>query len=217
MDAQKWISQQPANQRTMAKLVKHLECVVIPERIGAPGSISERTVTRFMNDWGYKYRQSNKDVFYDGHELEDVVAYRLDWAKRMMEHKKRMDGYLGDEEEIVSIFYANDGQDKSWYAAHENRLAKKGQGLSVMVSEYQCPCHGTMRDLRDLANIKTSRQLFYPGVNREGYWQRDDMVKQLNDVIPLFDISILTPKVFLFSIKAATTTIFLTMPFMLLE
>ncbi|SAM08083.1 hypothetical protein [Absidia glauca] len=123
----------------------------------------------------------------------------------MMEHKKRMDGYSGDEEENVvdridksgpkkvfvthdeSIFYANDGQDKSWYADHENRLAKKGQGLSVMVSEYQCPCHGTMRDLRDLNNVKTSRQLFYPGVNREGYWQRDDMVKQLNEVIPLFE------------------------------
>jgi hypothetical protein len=34
---------------------------------------------------------------------------------------------------------------------------------------------------------KISRTLFYAGANRDGYWTSQDMVKQLNEVIPLFE------------------------------
>ena len=51
-----------------------------------------------------------------------------------------------------------------------------------MVSEFQCPCHGTMR----IKNWK-SRKLFYTGTNHDGYWTWKDMCEQLeDDVIPLF-------------------------------
>ncbi|KAI7846849.1 hypothetical protein BDC45DRAFT_571130 [Circinella umbellata] len=51
-----------------------------------------------------------------------------------------------------------------------------------MVSEFQCPCHGTMR----IKNWK-SQKLFYTGTNRDGYWTWKDMYEQLeDDVIPLF-------------------------------
>jgi hypothetical protein len=83
-----------------------------------------------------------------------------------------------------STFYANDGQEYMWFKENENVLRKKGQGQSIMVSEFQCPCHGTMR-----SKNWTSRKFFYSGQNREGWWKSEDMVEQLKkDAIPLFEL-----------------------------
>jgi hypothetical protein len=46
---------------------------------------------------GVKLATARKNVYYDGHEREDVVKYRREWAKRMMEYKKSMDVFTGDE------------------------------------------------------------------------------------------------------------------------
>src|ERR1700731_5432507 len=82
-----------------------------------------------------------------------------------------------------SVFYANDGNEKGWIMPGEMQLKPKSQGLSIMVSEFQCPCHSTMR-----YTGVTSRTLFYAGANREGYWTSDDLVKQLKEqVIPIFN------------------------------
>jgi hypothetical protein len=82
-----------------------------------------------------------------------------------------------------STFYANDGKEKGWFQQGETQLRGKGPGLSIMVSEFQCPCHGTMR-----YDGQISRKLFYAGANRDGYWTCEDLVKQLKDeVIPIFN------------------------------
>jgi hypothetical protein len=82
-----------------------------------------------------------------------------------------------------STFYANDGKEKGWFLPGEIQLKPKGPGLSIMISEFQCSCHGTMR-----YNGMVSRTLFYAGANREGYWTSDDLVKQLREqVIPIFN------------------------------
>lgn len=65
----------------------------------------------------------------------------------------------------------------------ESYIRKKSMGSSIMVSEFQCPCHGTMR----IKNWK-SRTLFKAGDSREGWWSYNNMVDQLtNDAIPLFE------------------------------
>lgn len=52
-----------------------------------------------------------------------------------------------------------------------------------MVSEFQCPCHGTMR-----IEGWTSRRLFKAGSNRDGWWTFSNMVEQIEeDAIKLFD------------------------------
>lgn len=108
-----------------------------------------------------------KDVYKDGHEREDVVAYRIEWAKRMMEHKTRMAEFVGGEDGVEEVwtynpgateeprlvmvthdestFYANDYKQVMWLEGDESVLRKKGLGGSLMVSEFQCACHGTMR------------------------------------------------------------------------
>jgi hypothetical protein len=81
-----------------------------------------------------------------------------------------------------STFYANDGKEKSWFLEQESQLTPKGPGLSIMVSEFQCPCHGTMR-----YNGQIARTLFYAGVNRDGYWRHEDLVQQLKEqALPIF-------------------------------
>src|ERR1700761_5529068 len=82
-----------------------------------------------------------------------------------------------------SVFYANDGNDKGWIMPGEMRLKPKSQGLSIMVSEFQCPCHGTMRH-----DGMTARTLFHAGANREGYWTSEDLVQQLKEqALPIFE------------------------------
>lgn len=165
-------------------------------------TVSLTTLSNYLYEWGYQYRKNKREIFFDDHEREDVVAYRNVWSQRMVEYMGRSDFYEGDqlenvvppklqegEQKIVfvthdeSTFYANDGKNDLWLQEGENYIRKKVAGQSIMVSEFQCPCHGTMR-------IKnwTSRQLFKAGTNREGWWSYTNMVQQLeNDAIPLFE------------------------------
>ena len=103
-------------------------------------------------------------MYVDGHEREDVVAYRQKWAAEMVEHKKCMETYVEDDEATVcqpdllprqnkivmvthdeSTFYSNESNSELWLHDTEQMLRKKGPRGSIMVSEFQCPCHGTMR------------------------------------------------------------------------
>jgi len=121
----------------------------------------------------------------------------------MMDYMARSDCYEGENQDQIippklaegvskvvfvthdeSTFYANDGKNDLWLEHGENYIRKKGAGQSIMVSEFQCPCHGTMRS----ANW-TSRRLFKAGTDREGWWTSSHMVKQLEeDAIKLFDL-----------------------------
>jgi hypothetical protein len=164
-------------------------------------TVSLRTIKNYLSKWGFSFRKNVKGVFYDGHERPDVVRYRKEWAARMIGKSKLMTMYEGDNMEVEipptlrpghrrfvmvthdeSIFYANDGKEKGWFLPGEVQLRGKGLGRSLMVSEFQCPCHGTMRH-----NGVISRKLFEVGANHEGYWTHEHVVKQLNDeVISIF-------------------------------
>ncbi|CAO3588831.1 unnamed protein product [Absidia cylindrospora] len=79
-------------------------------------------------------------------------------------------------------FYANDGKQYLWSKQGEGVMRNKSLGLSVMISEFQCPCHGTMR-----YGGKKSRTFFHAGANRSGYWTHVELVEQLKEVIYIFD------------------------------
>ncbi|OAD72392.1 hypothetical protein PHYBLDRAFT_169524 [Phycomyces blakesleeanus NRRL 1555(-)] len=117
-----------------------------------------------MRAWGYVHRKNNQDVYYDGHERQDVVQYCHAWAMRMMGYKQCMSDFTGEDEEIEvtplllenqkklvmvthgeSTFYAHDGKVDMWLEEGESHIRKKDQGRSLMVSKFQCACHGTMR------------------------------------------------------------------------
>ncbi|KAK9357984.1 hypothetical protein V1504DRAFT_462658 [Lipomyces starkeyi] len=51
-----------------------------------------------------------------------------------------------------------------------------------MVSDFYCPCHGPLQ--LESAIVRISKE---PGVNRDGYWKSDDLVRQLEMAVEVFD------------------------------
>ncbi|KAI9254197.1 hypothetical protein EDC94DRAFT_619201 [Helicostylum pulchrum] len=51
----------------------------------------------------------------------------------------------------------------------------KSQDRSIVVSEFQCPCHGTMRAVVNGKEM-ISRVVFYPGAASQGYWTSEHMI-----------------------------------------
>ncbi|KAI8987110.1 hypothetical protein BDB01DRAFT_904728 [Pilobolus umbonatus] len=198
-----WIKDQRSESLSLISLKKFIEESIVPEYLSVAGLVSEGTVRNYLHLWGYTYKTNNKDIYFDGHEREDVVVYRKEWCQRMIEHMRYMDRYVGEDLTVVegeavrsggkkrvlvtydkSTFYANDRKKEMWIREGENPIRKKGPGMSIMVSEFQCRCHGTMR-----VKEWTSRKLFEAGASRQGYWKSADMIKQLvEDAIPLFEL-----------------------------
>lgn len=139
-----------------------------------------------------KHLMNHIQVYYDGHEREDVVQYRKEWTKRMLAYSEKMRRYEGDnmeqeillslrdgEQELVlvthdeSTFYANDGVARAWLSEGETMLQKKSMGGSIMVSEFMCPCHGRLKIDESHPNFrkplyKEARVMIYHGTNRDG-------------------------------------------------
>lgn len=191
------------SERILKDIKNNIEESVIPSTLGTSGTVSLTTLSNYLYEWGYQYRNNKREIFFDGHEREDVVEYRNEWSKRMIEYMTRSDFYEGEQLQNViepdlqdghkkivfvthdeSTFYANDGKNTLWLKEGDNYIRKKGVGQSIMVSEFQCPCHGTMR-----SGNWTSRRLFKAGGNREGWWTYEHMVEQLReDAIKLFEL-----------------------------
>ena len=100
-----------------------------------------------------------------------------------MDYRRRMESFSGDYEEILlepdlaeeekkmvlvthdeSTSYANDGKQVLWLRVGETVLRNKSTGQSIMVSEFQCACHRTMR-----LGTRIFRVLFYAGSGRDGW------------------------------------------------
>ena len=169
-------------ERLLVAIKDFIETEVIPSSLGVPGTVAISTISKYLHEWGYSYG-NKKGLFFDGHEREDVVKYAKEWALRMVDYMHRSEFYEGDQEENVlepvllegeekvvfvthdeSTFYANDGKNDIWSLEGESSIRKKGPGSSIMVSEFQCPCHGTMK-----LGGWTSRKLFKAGESRDGW------------------------------------------------
>ena len=112
----------------------------------------------------------------------------------MQTYAKRMRTYSGESMEVETVpdavkdgetehvlvthdecvFYANDGVDSAWLAEGEMVLTPKSQGLSIMISDFMCPCHGSLKvnaEDEKFAHLefKEARVIFHTGANREGY------------------------------------------------
>ncbi len=93
-------------------------------------------------------------MYYDGHERPDITSYRQSFLDTIFNYEKYMAKYEGDnmeripsvlepnEKEIIlithdeCIFYLNDGKRGVWAKSGELPLRKKGNGRSIMVSEF---------------------------------------------------------------------------------
>src|SRR3954453_13053451 len=99
-------------------------------------------------------------IYYDGHKRFDVVKYQVKFLEEIFQYEKYMAKYEGEsmdrvppvlklnEKEIIlvthdeCVFYSNDGKRGVWAKSGELPLRKKGNGRSIMVSEFLTEAYG---------------------------------------------------------------------------
>jgi hypothetical protein len=139
------------------------------------------------------HQRQHKDIYYDGHERDDVVKYRKIFLTQMEEFERLMP--RPDENDIMviiepslnpgdkryilvthdeSIFYSNDGKKTFWGPKGHMPLRKKGAGLSIHVSDFLTEIDGRLRFENEEACV-----IMKPGVNRDGWWTSELLVKQV--------------------------------------
>ena len=197
-----WLRSQKPENRSPLALKKFIEEEVFPKMTGnsvTKTTIHESTCRRFMALWGFTFDQHHKGVYMDGHEREDVKNERKQWSAFMMEKERMMSRFeeeekgkwkevelelsLGEKKVVQithdeSCFHAHDGKKMMWLEKGEQVLRKKGDGKSIMVSGFLCPCHGPL----DMETIE-------PGANADGYWTNTHMVAHVSVPLLLYKLA----------------------------
>jgi hypothetical protein len=113
--------------------------------------IRARTARRWLKKMCFTYKDAKKDVYFDGHEREDVVKYRNEvFLKTWQESSRRFvifkedgswekpPGLQPGEKPLVlvthdeSTFNANDGKHRLWLKNGERPLRPKGKGKGII-------------------------------------------------------------------------------------
>ncbi|KAG2124867.1 hypothetical protein DEU56DRAFT_703926, partial [Suillus clintonianus] len=171
--------------------------------LGLKTGITLRTGQRWLHNMEWRYGKATKGMYIDGHERADVVEYRKGFLSRMNEYSKRMTTYDRDGN-ILSMPTGIDlaagiyplikvTQDESTFTMYDRRQTKwdhedakqpeaKGEGPSLMVSGMLTEEWGELRH-----GDSESRVLFKAGKNRDGYFNNDNLVKQVDNAIDIFE------------------------------
>ncbi|EJD42266.1 hypothetical protein AURDEDRAFT_138271 [Auricularia subglabra TFB-10046 SS5] len=165
---------------TAAKLAAYLSRPEVKAKHGISKTVSER----------YRYRFKASGQYEDGHERKDVVWYRAkiyipaikSLLPRTVEYNK-----AGDEVHPQTREFAENRQvilwyhDESIFYAHDQLHPKplpKGEGASLMVADFVSAPFGWLRSPDGLAS---AHRIFHPGVNRDGYFNNEDILQQAQD------------------------------------
>ena len=134
-------------------------------------SISERTARRWLQRLSWRYGAMRNGMYLDGHEREDVVAYRKAFVARWKDYEERFHTWDSDGVEhkaqnsesiqvkgglfrliLVthdeSVFYQNDFRKTHWIANTSKATPlPKGDGQSIMVSDFLTVEWGRLLDM----------------------------------------------------------------------
>ena len=135
---------------------------------GKAHGISLQTAQRWLRKLRWRYMKKKNGMYIDGHEQEDVVNYCKKFVQHWKEYEKRFVIY-DNKGQVVSqphgfavpgvqfclilvthdesTFYENDGRKTKW--VHEKEKAateKKGEGQSIMVSDFLTVEWGRLKD-----------------------------------------------------------------------
>ena len=180
-------------------VVDYLDKPDVQSRFGMKKGVSLATAKRWLRKMEYRWTKNFKGQYVDGHERADVVWYRQNvFLKRWTEMEDQMCTWDEDSSSSSSnspsgpaalyhcrtvtwhhdecVFYANDRRTSRW--VHKDASPKpymKGEGVSVMVSDYVSADYGF---LRSLDGKESARVLFKLGKSRDGYFTNDDILAQ---------------------------------------
>ena len=184
-------------------IIEYLKDPEVRSRWGLKKTISHATAKRWMKKIGYRWVKKHRGQYADGHEREDVVNYRQNvFLPTWYQYESRMRTWDkdGNEEPLnltpgtkpvvawfhdESIFYANDRRESQW--VHEDSSPvpyTKGEGASLMAGEHFSPDYGFCRS-RD--GSRTARVVWKPGKNRDGYFDSEDFLKQVDSCMDILE------------------------------
>lgn len=149
-------------------IVNFLQTPAMRAHIGSDGGLTIRGAQRWMEQMGWRYGTAKNGMYKDGHESPEVVEYRKAFCNRWVtDYAPRMHVY-GNNGELVSnpttvdlrngrfplilvthdesTFYANDRRKTGWHHPDANVPQPKGEGQSVMVSDFLTPNWGRLKD-----------------------------------------------------------------------
>lgn len=177
-------------------IIEYLKDPEVLKRWELTKPISQATAKRWMKKLEYRWVKRHRGLYFDGHERPDVVDYRQNrflptwfslWPSmqkfdkdgneeplELMPGGCRVVPWFHDE----SVYYANDRRQSQW--VHKDSSAApytKGEGHSEMVSEFFSPDFGY---LRSSDGSQSARLIWKPGKNRDGYFDNQDFMKQVD-------------------------------------
>ena len=109
--------------------------------------VCSSTMSLWLHNLGFSYKQFSKGVYFDGHEREDVVEDRKVYLAQLSGYNSRMwtshspapnpsfrpvIRVFHDE----STFYANADQSFHWTDGSKQALKQKSLGQAIMVSDF---------------------------------------------------------------------------------
>jgi hypothetical protein len=196
----------PTLQRTPEQFCRELNNGLLHRLSSSRQSVNIDTARRWMKFLGFEATVAKKNYFVDGHEREDVVEYRLKFLNDMQNIERKLSTWNGtntdtetkpilkaNEKRSVfvvhdeSTFYTNDAARIIWMENGKNEIRPKTKGSSIMVSGFCCECCGFLEGIVGSETVH-SYQFLEAGTNRGGWWTNEDLVQQLNKVIPLFKL-----------------------------
>ena len=126
-------------------------------------SITIKTSRIWFKKLGLVPQSRKKGIYFDGHEREDVLEYRAKFLGEMKELEKFMPIFVGEEMLQIDpeipfnqklhifiiydecIFYANNDRPLIWAQIGEPSFRKKGQGKTIMVSDFLLETIGRLK------------------------------------------------------------------------
>jgi hypothetical protein len=125
-------------------------------------SISKTTAQRWLAKLKWRYAKRKNGMYIDGHERDDVVAYRQAFVNRWAEYETEFqiwddNGNLPplppNSRRLIlithdkSVFFQNDERTTCWSHQDSRPTPKpKGDGQSLMVSDFLTAAWGRLRD-----------------------------------------------------------------------
>ncbi|RIA94996.1 hypothetical protein C1645_734360 [Glomus cerebriforme] len=141
---------------------------------------------------GLVSQSRKKGIYFDGHEREDVIKYRKEFLDKMLiyemfmptfeeENMEQKDPILLPNEKLhifitydEYLFYVNDDRPIVWAPIDEPLLRKKGQGKSIMISDFLLETNRRLKlnenEILLYPEIPIeARKFLTPGKNEEGW------------------------------------------------
>ncbi|CAG8749435.1 11768_t:CDS:2 [Rhizophagus irregularis] len=147
-------------------------------------SISEKTSRVWLRKLGFIPQSRKKGIYFDGHEHPDKDP--------ILPNGKKLHIFVTHDE---CLFYANDDCPIIWAPLGEPPLRKKGQGKSIMVSDFLLETIGCLKLTDEQAQVypnisQEARKFLRSGKNEEEWWwTAKHLLEQVkNNAIPIFEI-----------------------------